>query len=29
MGTHNRKPTGMFNKQDVTVYLRYIKTPKD
>ena len=26
---HNQKPTGMFNKQDLTVYLRYIKILKD
>ena len=26
---HNQKPTDMFNKQDVTVYLTYIKILKD
>ena len=25
MNKHNQKPTDMFNKQDVTVYLTYIK----
>ena len=29
MNKHNHKPTDMFNKQDVTVYLTYIKTSKD
>ena len=29
MNKHNQKPTDMFNKQDVTVYLTYIKTLKD
>ena len=29
MSKHNQKPTNMFNKQDVTVYLRYIKVLKD
>ena len=26
---HNQKPTDLFNKQDVTVYLTYIKILKD
>ena len=26
---HNRKPTDIFNKQDMTVYLTYIKILKD
>ena len=26
---HNQKPTDMFNKQDVTAYLTYIKILKD
>ena len=25
MNKHNQKPTGMFNKRDVTVYLTYIE----
>ena len=29
MNKHNQKPTDMFNKQDVTVYLTYIKLLKD
>ena len=29
MNKHNQKPTEMFNKQDVTVYLTYIKILKD
>ena len=29
MNKHNEKPTDMFNKQDVTVYLAYIKILKD
>ena len=29
MNKHNEKPTDMFNKQDVTVYLTYIKILKD
>ena len=29
MNKHKQKPTDMFNKQDVTVYLRYIKISKD
>ena len=29
MNKHNQKPTGMFNKQDLTVYLTYIKILKD
>ena len=29
MNKHNEKPTGMFNKQDVTVYLTYIQIIKD
>ena len=29
MNKHNQKPTGMFNKKDVTVYLTYIKILKD
>ena len=29
MTKHNQKPTDMFNKQDVTVYLTYIKILKD
>ena len=29
MNKHNQKPTFMFNKQDVTVYLIYIKLLKD
>ena len=29
MKKHNQKPTDMFNKQDVTVYLIYIKILKD
>ena len=29
MNKHNQKPTDMFNKQDVTVYLTYIKMLKD
>ena len=29
MNKHNQKPTDMFNKQDVTVYLTYIKILKD
>ena len=29
MNKHNQKPTDMFNKQDVAVYLRYIKILKD
>ena len=29
MNKHNQKPTEMFNKQDVTVYSRYIKIFKD
>ena len=28
MNKHNQKPTGMFIKQDVTVYLTYIKILK-
>ena len=28
MNKHNQNPLGMFNKQDVTVYLRYIKILK-
>ena len=28
MNKHNQKPTDMFNKQDVTVYLTYIKMLK-
>ena len=28
MNKHNQKPTDMFNKQDVTVYLTYIKYEK-
>ena len=28
MNKHNQKPTDMFNKQDVTVYLTYIKSIK-
>ena len=28
MNKHNQKPTDMFNKQDVTVYLTYVKTLK-
>ena len=28
MTKHNKKPTDMFNKQDVTVYLTYIKILK-
>ena len=29
LNKHNQKPTDMFNKQDVTVYLTYIKILKD
>ena len=29
MNKHNQKPTDMFNKQDVTIYLTYIKILKD
>ena len=29
MNKHNQKPREMFNKQDVTVYLTYIKLLKD
>ena len=29
MNKHNQKPTDMFNKQDVTVNLTYIKILKD
>ena len=29
MNKNNQKPTGMFNKQDVTVYLTYVKILKD
>ena len=29
MNKHNQKPTDMFNQQDVTVYLIYIKILKD
>ena len=29
MNKHNQKPTDMFNKQDVTVFLTYIKILKD
>ena len=29
MNKHNQKTTAMFNKQDVTVYLTYIKVLKD
>ena len=29
MNKHNQKPTDMFNKQDATVYLTYIKILKD
>ena len=29
MNKHNQKPTDIFNKQDVTVYLTYIKILKD
>ena len=29
MNKHNQKPTDMFNKKDVTVYLTYIKILKD
>ena len=29
MNKHNQKPTDMFNKQDVTVYLTYIKILND
>ena len=29
MSKHNQKPREMFNKQDVTVYLTYIKLLKD
>ena len=29
MNKHNQKPTDMFNKQQVTVYLIYIKILKD
>ena len=29
MNKHNQKPTDMFKKQDVTVYLTYIKILKD
>ena len=29
MNKHNQKPTEMFNKQDLTVYLTYIKILKD
>ena len=29
MNKHNQKPTDMFNKQDVTAYLTYIKILKD
>ena len=29
MNKYNQKPTDMFNKQDVTVYLTYIKILKD
>ena len=29
MNKHNQNPTDMFNKQDVTVYLTYIKILKD
>ena len=28
MNEHNQNPIGMFNKQDVTVYLTYIKISK-
>ena len=29
MNKHNQNPTDMFNKQDVTVYLTYMKILKD
>ena len=29
MNKHNQKPTDMFNKQDISVYLTYIKILKD
>ena len=29
MNKYNQKPTDMFNKQDVTIYLTYIKILKD
>ena len=29
MNKHNKKSTDLFNKQDVTVYLTYIKILKD
>ena len=29
MNKHKQKPTDMFNKQDVTAYLTYIKILKD
>ena len=29
MNKHNQKPTDMFNKQDVTVCLTYVKILKD
>ena len=29
MNKHNQKRTDMFNKQDITVYLPYIKISKD
>ena len=29
MNEHNQKPTDMFNKQDLTAYLTYIKILKD
>ena len=29
MNKHNQKPTDMLNKQDVTVYLTYVKILKD
>ena len=29
MNKHNQKPTDMFNKQDVIVYLTYIRILKD
>ena len=29
MNKHNQKPTDIFNKQDVTVYLTYIEILKD
>ena len=29
MNKHNQKPTNMFDKQDITVYLTFIKILKD